>query len=244
MQELRSEISDKIDNSKISLATNVEDAKLHVCSQVDDVKSVILSNSTDVKSSINANIDAAVSSQLTAAVDQAISSQVTAAVDKLVSTKTAQSTYLLQADDHQILPTSEDLQTTSENSIEWSSVVNRNKTKYTSSSAGRVNDVSRRRIIGASKTSSAKVASASVGQWHVFIGRVNKDTDVNSIKEFLEENGISVLEVKKLTAKQTWQEKSAAFHVSVALRFKDAIMNADIWPDNVEVRDWYFKPKQ
>ena len=77
----------------------------------------------------------------------------------------------------------------------------------------------------------------------MFIGRLNKDTVEDDIKSFLTDNGLSVLEVRKLKPTQEWQEKSAAFRVSVALSCKEAVMNADMWPGNVEVRDWVFKPK-
>ena len=126
-------------------------------------------------------------------------------------------------------------------------VVRNNGSKSPLTSAAAVGlsskDQPRRRIIGSNKVTGAKISSASVGQWHVFIGRVDKNTDEDAIKDFLEFNNISVLEVRKLKAMQPWQEKSSAFHVSVSLKCKDDIMNADLWPDNVEVRDWVFKPK-
>ena len=101
----------------------------------------------------------------------------------------------------------------------------------------------RRKIVGSKKSVGGKLASSSVGQWHVFIGRLNKDTEETDIKEFLRGNDVEVVSVFKLKASQPWQDKSAAFRVSVALKCKDTIMCSDFWPDNVEVRDWVFKPK-
>ena len=82
-----------------------------------------------------------------------------------------------------------------------------------------------------------------MGKWQVFIDRLNKDTTENDIKDFLESNNIVVTDVKKLDARQPWQEKSSTFRICVRLQCKDAIMNSDLWPDNIEVRDWFFKPK-
>ncbi len=56
-------------------------------------------------------------------------------------------------------------------------------------------------------------------------------------------NGIGEAEVRKLEAKEKWQEKSAAFRVAVPNKYKDVLMNPDIWPDYVEVRDWVYKSK-
>jgi len=101
----------------------------------------------------------------------------------------------------------------------------------------------RRKIVGARKSDGAKITSSTAGQWHIFIGRLGKDTQESDIKEFLEENNVTVKSIFKLKAAQPWQETSAAFRVSVTLDCKDSIMNADLWPDNVEVRDWVFKQK-
>jgi hypothetical protein len=103
----------------------------------------------------------------------------------------------------------------------------------------------RRRITGTKTTNNKIVASSSSASktWHVFIGHLNKDTNETQLKEYLEDNGISVVEISQIKATKTWHEKSSAFRVSIALKDKDSIMNCDIWPDNVEVRDWFFKAK-
>lgn len=101
----------------------------------------------------------------------------------------------------------------------------------------------RRKIVGSNKQGGGKIASSSGGQWHVFIGRLDKDTTESDMKEFLDDVGVEVVSIYKLKATQPWQDKSAAFRVSVALKCKDSIMCPDLWPDHIEVRDWVFKPK-
>ena len=103
----------------------------------------------------------------------------------------------------------------------------------------------RRKIVGA-KSGSTKLISSSeskTGLWHLFVGKMKKDTTEAALQEYLEENGITVSQIVKLKATQEWQQKSAAFHISVAQDCKDQVMVADFWPHNVEVRDWFFKPK-
>ena len=108
----------------------------------------------------------------------------------------------------------------------------------------------RRIIVGARRpsvtTGSFKLAastSAAKKMWHVFIGRLDKVTSESEIKGYLEENGMTGVEVRKLDALKAWQKESSAFRVSVDLKHKDEIMNAELWPGKVEVRDWFFKPK-
>jgi len=102
-------------------------------------------------------------------------------------------------------------------------------------------------IVGSKSTVGKIVASeASVAfnkSWHVFVGKLGKDVDEERLKDHLQDNGITVTEIRKLKATQPWQEKSSAFRVSVALACQDDIMNPDVWPENVKVRDWFFKPK-
>ncbi len=106
----------------------------------------------------------------------------------------------------------------------------------------------RRRVFGtmATAASSSKITasrSSADKTWTVYIGRLNKDTGEDDLKEHLEDMDIKVAEIRKLKATQPWQAKSSAFCVTIAHKCKDAIMSADLWPDNVEVRDWFYKPK-
>jgi hypothetical protein len=103
-----------------------------------------------------------------------------------------------------------------------------------------------RKVVGTRQVDvSSKLAAAPAGPklWHLFVGRANKDAEDVDIKDYLESKGIAVSEVRKLKPVQAWQEKSAAFRVSVFIECKDDVMNPDVWPENVQVRDWHFKPK-
>ena len=125
----------------------------------------------------------------------------------------------------------------------WSTIVNGKAVLPTIAPPSKIDQPVRLKIVGSGKTDGMKLTASSKGQWNVFIGRLNKDTSEDDVKSFLTDNGLSVLEVQKLKPTQEWQEKSAAFHGSVALSCKEAVMNADMWPGNVEVSDWVFKPK-
>ena len=88
-----------------------------------------------------------------------------------------------------------------------------------------------------------KSSRGSSSSWHVFIGKLEPDTTEQDVKDHLINNGITVLNVVKLKPVQKWQEKSSAFKISVVDLHKCDIMKADLWPENVEVRDWVFKPR-
>ena len=82
-----------------------------------------------------------------------------------------------------------------------------------------------RRKVVSSSCSTSKLASAYKKDrlWHVFIGRLDKDTTETFVAEHLEMNGISVSKVSQLSPREEWQKRSAAFRVSFAYSAKDAI---------------------
>jgi hypothetical protein len=106
-------------------------------------------------------------------------------------------------------------------------------------------DSNRRKIIGCNSTGVTKLKSSrdSTASWHVFVGKLEPDTTDQDLKDHLLSNGITVFNIVKLKAVQKWQEKCAAFKISVADIHKCDIMKADLWPENVLVRDWVFKPR-
>ena len=103
----------------------------------------------------------------------------------------------------------------------------------------------RRKITGCVNSDSLKIKSSRVNSssWHVFVGKVDPGTTEQEINDYLTDQGISVVSVVKLRAVQKWQEKSAAFKVSINESNKCDIMKPDIWPVHAEVRDWFFKPR-
>ena len=105
----------------------------------------------------------------------------------------------------------------------------------------------RRTVVGkrqSASTTSKLTSSTESKPWHIYTGKLSKETTENDIKSFLEENDIKVIEVRKLKAMQEWQQKSSAFHVSVDISCKDSVMDEKLWPNNIEVRDWFFKPRE
>src|SRR3989442_393002 len=110
-------------------------------------------------------------------------------------------------------------------------------------SGSTVNNCNIRKIAGSNKSSTSKISSSSLGKWYIFVGHLSKDTSEGDLKEYLESNNINVYDVKKLSPRQTWQEKSSAFKLCINLNCKDSIMNPELWPDQSDVRDWFFKPK-
>ena len=64
-----------------------------------------------------------------------------------------------------------------------------------------------RRMIVGSKSTVGKIeaSEASVAfnkSWHVFVGKLGKDVDEESLKDHLQDNGITVTEMRKLKATQ------------------------------------------
>ena len=106
-------------------------------------------------------------------------------------------------------------------------------------------DSSRRKIVGCNSTGASKLKSSrdSTASWHIFVSKLEPDTTEQDLKDHLVSNGINVLNIVKLKPVQKWQEKCAAFKISVEDIHKCDVMKADIWPENVSVRDWVFKPR-
>ena len=70
---------------------------------------------------------------------------------------------------------------------------------------------------------------------------MSNKTEEADLKNFEEECGIAVTSVQKLKPREKWQERTSAFRVIIALSCKDSVMDPNLWPESVEVRDWLFK---
>jgi len=88
------------------------------------------------------------------------------------------------------------------------------------------------------------ISSAINDSWHIFVGRLGKETSEDDVKDHLADFGITVSKVMKLKATQEWHNRNAAFKVSILMTSKDVVMDSNVWPGHVEVRDWYFKPRE
>ena len=108
-----------------------------------------------------------------------------------------------------------------------------------------------RRLIHGTASKEACILTSSIDTnkenkekvWHVFASRLHSDTTADDITDFLNDSGINVVKCEKLDPKEEWQRKSAAFHIQVDIKCKDAVFTDTLWPHHVIVRDWYFKKK-
>jgi len=100
-----------------------------------------------------------------------------------------------------------------------------------------------RRIIGATTSDSVRLKAVSSSQqtWHVFVGRLEPETTVDDLSDFVSEFGVGVVKCSLLRATQEWQNKFAAFHLVVDNVDKDKVFDCVPWPKGVDVRDWIFK---
>ncbi|MEZ4977664.1 MAG: hypothetical protein R2772_00005, partial [Chitinophagales bacterium] len=79
----------------------------------------------------------------------------------------------------------------------------------------------------------------------VHIDNLNKNCTVDSIKTFLTQRNINVLSCfdAKSWLSNDVQEQVTSFRVCVERGCKEALMDVDLWPSGVIIREWRFKPK-
>ena len=99
----------------------------------------------------------------------------------------------------------------------------------------------RRKVLRTGNSASKLTSALKDKLWHVFLGRLDKETSETDITEHLEASEIKVSKVSQLLPQKDWQKQRAAFHVFVELSSKEDIFNLWLWPANVIVCDWYFK---
>ena len=88
-----------------------------------------------------------------------------------------------------------------------------------------------------------KIGASGVKTVCAFATKLKKATSEIELKEFLDESGLTGVEVRKLEPLQKWHENHEAFRVVVAYKHKDVLLSPDFWPFNVEVREWVYKSK-
>ena len=82
-----------------------------------------------------------------------------------------------------------------------------------------------------------KIEASGVKSVCAFVTKLKKGTSEIELKEFLDESGLTGVELRKLEPLQKWHENHAMFRVVVAYKHKDVLLSPDFWPDNVEVRE-------
>jgi len=74
----------------------------------------------------------------------------------------------------------------------------------------------------------------------VMVNRLDKETTVEKLTEFLTSAGISDVKCYKLEPKEGQTFRTAAFKVSCDDKFKELLHAKDTWPDGCELRAWFF----
>lgn len=102
----------------------------------------------------------------------------------------------------------------------------------------------RRSVAGLKSLSSDSMLKVVPRKVTVFIGRLDKETSVDNVTEFLRMAGAEVSSCKKLsgTAKSGREFQSAAFMVTCEARFEQILFDANTWPLDCSVREWFFNP--
>ena len=78
---------------------------------------------------------------------------------------------------------------------------------------------------------------------HLFVGSLKPETGEKELRGMLVSQGLEVIACSLLPKKAEWQKHYAAFRVVIRTAHKENIFKEDIWPEGVEVREWYFKPR-
>jgi len=73
------------------------------------------------------------------------------------------------------------------------------------------------------------------------VNRLDKETTVDELTEFLQSAGICEAKCYKLEPKEGQTFRTAAFKVSCEDKYKDLLHAEDTWPDGCELRAWFFK---
>jgi hypothetical protein len=143
--------------------------------------------------------------------------------------------------------------TTNTVNIPWNLVLSRSAAatlRKSTSAISHPKPVRGQRKTGAAKNSDANpnpstltAAIKTPGPWHIYVGKMSPDATEDLVKQHLEANGIEVIRTSKLKAEKEWQKKSSAFRISIANQYKDSVMDPNLWPQGIEVRDWVFKEK-
>lgn len=103
----------------------------------------------------------------------------------------------------------------------------------------------RSRVIGTGRNTLTKTtqikSSGVVAEKSVFcVSNVSLDFNSDDVSAFLKDNDVTVLHC---CPAKTKFEDSSAFRVCIPTKDKTKFLCPDIWPENVIIRDWFFKPK-
>ena len=79
---------------------------------------------------------------------------------------------------------------------------------------------------------------------HHVVGRLHEDATSDDLTSFLEESGLQGVRCTKLRPPSGRTFRTAALCVLCPAEGNEHLFyNDDVWPEGVELRDWYFKQK-
>jgi hypothetical protein len=97
------------------------------------------------------------------------------------------------------------------------------------------------KVVGKLQSTCRIKASNSIISKAVFcVSNVSTDYSSEDIQSFLQDNNVHVINVFDARTKF---EDSKSFRVCIASKDISDFLNPDIWPQNVIIREWFFKPK-
>lgn len=92
-----------------------------------------------------------------------------------------------------------------------------------------------------SSTSKIKAHNSNIRSKKVFcVSNLNNEISADELKQFMEDNGLTVVNCN--ITKSKFDGK--AFHVCIYSNDVDQFLSADMWPENVVIREWFFKTKE
>jgi hypothetical protein len=83
-------------------------------------------------------------------------------------------------------------------------------------------------------------ATPRVDRSSFFLGRLDKETSEEALKDYLASVGVDDCVCRKLKSKGDKEFSTAAFYISCVSSLKDKIFCGDIWPEGAELREWVF----
>ena len=86
---------------------------------------------------------------------------------------------------------------------------------------------------------SNKLSGAPEPSRDVFVYRVKKNTQADDIRDYMDDQGICVRDIKKISHEDAMFD---SFKVELKMADLTAVVNAQFWPEGVNVRR-FFKPR-
>ena len=70
----------------------------------------------------------------------------------------------------------------------------------------------------------------------LFISRVHNDVPIDDLKEFIEEEGISIIAMERVSHTES---RMQSFKLTICSQDKDSVLNDSFWPEGVMCRQFF-----